>query len=67
MKFARAAVVSFVLVGTALAGPTKTVGQVTFTCEVGGSDKDNLTICAVNESKADKQCSAAAPRSQVGP
>jgi catabolite regulation protein CreA len=58
MKFACAAILSLVLVASALAGPAKTVGQVTFTCEVTGSDKDGFTIYAMNDGKTDKLCSA---------
>lgn len=58
MKFAYVAVVSLVLVAPALAGPTKTVGQVTFTCEVTGSDKDGFGITAKNDGPTDKMCSA---------
>ena len=58
MKFAYAAVASLVLVAPALAGPTKTVGQVTFTCEVTGSDKDGFKIVAKNDGKTNRKCTA---------
>ncbi len=58
MKIAYAAALSLVLVPPALAGPMKTVNQVTFTCEVTGGDKDGFSIIARNDGPTDKKCSA---------
>ena len=55
MKSACAAIVSLVLVAPALADQTKTVSQVTFSCEVTGSGNEGFSIYATNGSGSEQQ------------
>ena len=57
MKFAFAFALSLAVVTPALAGATKTVGQITFSCEVTGSGSDGFSVYATNAGP-EKQCSA---------
>jgi hypothetical protein len=66
MKFAYAAIVSLMLVAPALAGPTKTIGQVTIKCEVTGSDKDGFSIKGKNDGTSDKTCSVSCTLTLAG-
>ena len=57
MKFAYAIALSLALVAPALASPNKTVGQITFSCEITGSGSDGFSVYATNAGP-EKQCSA---------
>ena len=58
MKIGYAAALLLVTITPALAGATRTVDKITFTCEVTGSGKDGFSIIAKNDGDADKACTA---------
>jgi hypothetical protein len=58
MNLGKAAVALLLLATPALAGSSKSAGDVTFVCEVTGSGDDGFTITAKNEGSADKSCDA---------
>jgi hypothetical protein len=58
MKIGCAAALLLVTITPALAGATRTVDKVTFTCEVTGGAKDGFSILAKNDGDADKACTA---------
>jgi hypothetical protein len=58
MKLGKAAVALLLLTTPAMAGSSKSVGDVTFTCEVTGSGNDGFKITAKNEGSSDKSCEA---------
>jgi catabolite regulation protein CreA len=58
MKIGKAALALLLLATPAMADSSKTVGKVTFTCEITGSDKDGITVTSKNDGDDDKDCTA---------
>jgi hypothetical protein len=58
MKIGKAVLALLLLATPAMADSSKTVGDVTFTCEVTGSGNDGFKITAKNDGSSDKSCEA---------
>jgi hypothetical protein len=57
-KLQHAAVIMCLISTPAFSAATKTDNDVTFTCEVTGSDKDGFSLTAKNDGKVDRSCTA---------
>jgi hypothetical protein len=58
MRIVKATLALVLLATPAMADSSKSVGDVTFTCEITGSDKDGITVTGKNDGAEDKNCKA---------